>query len=72
MGVGRQAHTGGAESATSSPKRSQKQTVLQTARRKVSKPIPNSDTLLPTGPYLLMVPLLGPGIFKPTETHSIS
>jgi hypothetical protein len=37
------------------------------ARRKVSKPTPHSDTLPPTRPHLLIVPLPEPSIFKPPQ-----
>jgi hypothetical protein len=37
------------------------------ANRRVSKPTPNSDTLPPTRPHLLMVPLPGSSIFKPPQ-----
>jgi hypothetical protein len=40
---------------------------LKAARRRISKPTPKVDTLLPTRPHLLIVPLLGPTIVKPPQ-----
>lgn len=48
--------TGGAESSTSYSKGKQK-TLLQTARRRVSKPVPYSDAFPSTRPHLPTVPL---------------
>jgi hypothetical protein len=53
----------GAESSTSSSEGS------QAARMRALKPTYHSDTLIPTGPHILIVPLLGLSIFKPSQTH---
>jgi hypothetical protein len=60
---------GETESSTSLSKGSQEQTVFQPARRRISKPIP-TVTNPPTRPYLLIVPLPGPTIFKLQHTHT--
>jgi hypothetical protein len=46
-------------------KSKQEKTSSHMTRRRVSNPTPKSDTLLPTRPHLLIVPLPGASIFKP-------
>jgi hypothetical protein len=58
---------GGVESSASWSKDSQKRTVFQAARIKVSKLNPDNDTLSPTRPHLLIRLLSGSSIFKPPQ-----
>ena len=55
------------ESCTSCSKGSYEKIDFQVARMRVSKPIPTVTHLLPTRPYLLLVPLPGPSIYKPSQ-----
>jgi hypothetical protein len=55
---------GGTESSTSCSEGKQEDCHPQAAKKKLSQSLPHSDTLPPTRPHLLIVPLPGPSIFK--------
>jgi len=59
---------GRAESSISSSKGSQEQIDSHVARRKGLKADPYNDRLPPTRPHLLIVPLPGPSLYKPSQS----
>ena len=58
---------GGSESSTSCSKGKQEKTGFQSARMRLLKLTAHSDTPIPTKPYLLILPLPGSSIYKPSQ-----